>query len=174
MKDTETVKLIDGLPHPNEAAIFNIQQTGYYRVNYDDRNWNLIINQLREDHTKIHVINRAQIIDDALNLARAGLMKYELALDVTSYLHKEGEYIPWEAALSGLQYVDAMLKQTMAYSEFRRYMRTLIDPLYKKIGYQIRPTDKQLDIFLRKLTVKWACKFDNPECKEETKGQRRS
>jgi hypothetical protein len=50
---------------------------------------------------KIHVINRAQIIDDAINLARSGLLSYEIALGVTSYLNKEVEYIPWAAALSG-------------------------------------------------------------------------
>ena len=61
----------------------------------------MIIKQLNEDHMKIHVINRAQIIDDAINLARSGLLSYEIALGVTSYLNKEVEYIPWAAALSG-------------------------------------------------------------------------
>jgi hypothetical protein len=28
MKDTENTKVIDGLPNQDEAAIFNIQQTG--------------------------------------------------------------------------------------------------------------------------------------------------
>ena len=92
---------------------------GYYRVNYDEQNWRLIIQQLREDHTKIHVINRAQIIDDVLNLARAGLLKYQLALEVTTYLNKEDEYVPWAAALSGLEYLDEMLKGTASYGDFK-------------------------------------------------------
>ena len=92
---------------------------GYYRVNYDEENWRLIIKQLNADHTKIHVINRAQIIDDALNLARNGLLRYELALQVTSYLHSETEYIPWAAALTGLRYIEEMLKRTPAYGDFK-------------------------------------------------------
>jgi hypothetical protein len=28
MKDSETIKVIGGLPDKNEAAIFNVQQTG--------------------------------------------------------------------------------------------------------------------------------------------------
>ena len=94
-------------------------QIGYYRVNYDEKNWKLIIKQLNEDHTKIHVINRAQIIDDALNLARVGQLKYELALEVTSYLNSETEYIPWAAALTGLRYLEEMLKRTPAYGDFK-------------------------------------------------------
>ena len=53
------------------------------------------------DHTSIHVSNRAQILDDALNLARAKLLDYETALSLTGYLSKEEEYVPWTAALSG-------------------------------------------------------------------------
>ena len=79
----------------------------------------MIIKQLNEDHTKIHVINRAQIIDDALNLARAGHLKYELALGVTSYLNSETEYIPWAAALTALRHLEEMLKRTAAYGNFK-------------------------------------------------------
>ena len=41
---------------------------GYYRVNYDRKNWDLIIEQLNSDPESIHVLNRAQIINDAFNL----------------------------------------------------------------------------------------------------------
>ena len=47
-------------------------------------------------------------------------------------------------------------------------MRTLIDPHYQRIGYEMLPSDGHLDIFLRKLLVEWACKFDIPECKQQT------
>jgi len=43
---------------------------GYYRVNYDKENWRLIQQQLMMDHTIIPPINRAQIIDDSMNLHR--------------------------------------------------------------------------------------------------------
>jgi len=171
MKDSEKVKVISDLPERNEAAIFNVQQTGYYRVNYDEQNWKLIIKQLNEDHTKIHVINRAQIIDDALNLARVGLLKYELALEVTSYLNSETEYIPWAAALTGFRYLEEMLKRTSAYGDFKTYMRTLIDPLYKRLTYQMQPNDENLDIFLRTSAVAWACGLGHPDCKQETRSQ---
>ena len=34
IKDTENVKVIDGLPNKNEAVIFNVQQTGnlYFHI----------------------------------------------------------------------------------------------------------------------------------------------
>ena len=40
-------------------------------------------------------------MDDALNLAKSGLLAYDTALSVTGYLSKEVEYIPWKASLTG-------------------------------------------------------------------------
>ena len=73
----------------------------FCRVNYDKQNWVLLAEQLLRNHTAIHVINRAQIMDDALNLAKSDLLDYEAALSVTEYLHKEMEYVPWASALTG-------------------------------------------------------------------------
>ena len=79
------------------ACLHNV----FFRVNYDKQNWALLVEQLLRNHTAIHVNNRAQIIDDAFNLARANLLDYETALSVTEYLHKEVDYVPWNSALSG-------------------------------------------------------------------------
>lgn len=73
----------------------------------------------REHFTQIGIINRAQLLDDALNLARAGLLDYATALDVTRYLGNELEYIPWKAALNALGYIDGMLVKTGNFDKFK-------------------------------------------------------
>lgn len=72
LKDTETQTSLQYLPRKDHWIIVNVQQTGYYRVNYDDHNWNLLIQQLLTDHRLIHVNNRGQMVDDVLNLASNG------------------------------------------------------------------------------------------------------
>jgi aminopeptidase N len=170
MSDVEKSKVLTDMPDRDKAVVFNVQETGYYRVNYDLENWRLLIKQLNEDHMKIHVVNRAQIIDDALNLARSGLLSYDVALGVTSYLEKEVEYIPWAAALSGMGYLSKMMKRTPAYGSYKKYMRNLVDPLYNRVGYKSQPGDQPLDVFLRKLAIGWACSLGNKDCIEKTKG----
>ena len=93
--------------------------SGFYRVNYDQRNWKLIMEQLKEDHTKIHVINRAQLMDDAFNLARVGRINYDLLLDMAEYLSKETEFFPWHAAFSGFAYLNNMLEESESYGYFK-------------------------------------------------------
>ena len=54
--------------------IGNLKHSGFYRVNYDDKNWILLIDQLRQNHTAIEKTARAQLIDDSFNLGRAEII----------------------------------------------------------------------------------------------------
>ncbi|XP_040569866.1 aminopeptidase N isoform X2 [Lepeophtheirus salmonis] len=154
----------------NTPVIFNIQETGYYRVNYDDNTWNLIVDNLKTTHEDIHVTNRAQIIDDALNLARSGRLDYNISLSVTSYLAKENNYVPWSSALTGMSYLEKMLRRTAAYGNFKEYIKKLITPIYNDLGYEPKDTDNHLEKLLRVKVIDWACKVGLEDCLNRVKG----
>ncbi|KAI4894399.1 hypothetical protein NFI96_008553, partial [Prochilodus magdalenae] len=100
-------------------VLLNLNLTGYYRVNYDTENWERILNQLNSDHQAVPLINRAQIVDDAFNLARAGMVAVSLALNTTRFLRKETAYLPWQSALNNLDYLYLMLDQTSVYESMQ-------------------------------------------------------
>lgn len=104
-----------------EWVMVNIQETGYYRVNYDEDNWKMLINYLMSPYKfkKIGPINRAQLLDDALNLARAGKLDYKLALNLTRYLVHEKEFVPWQAGFVALSYLGSMFIRTGNYDLFK-------------------------------------------------------
>ena len=82
MKAEKSITLSNLNWNISEWVILNIQETGYYRVNYDRKNWQLIIKHLNKDSFRnISTVNRAQLIDDALNLARAGRLDYAIAFE---------------------------------------------------------------------------------------------
>lgn len=87
----------------------NLAHSGWYRVNYDIANWNRLIKQLNEDFRQLHPIHRAQLIDDAFNLGRAGLVPQTLFLDVVSYLHQEDDPLVFIPALNGLRFMTKFL-----------------------------------------------------------------
>lgn len=97
------------------------QNIGYYRVNYDITNWQLLTDYLKdpETYSKIVSMNRAQIIDDALSLARAGKLDYRVALNLTQYLINERDYVPWRSALIAMSFIDSMLSSGPDYHLFR-------------------------------------------------------
>lgn len=86
---------------------------------YDDTNLGLINNQLTENHLAIPPDNRAQILDDYFNLARANLTSYDNPLDLTQYLVKERDYAPWKAASVSMDFIDVMLFGLTSYNEWK-------------------------------------------------------
>lgn len=106
----------------DQWIIGNIKHSGFYRVNYDESNWNLLIKQLINDHNKIDVINRAQLIDDSFNLGRAGLIDQTLFLKITSYLTNESDPLAFQTAFIGLNYIADMLSiDNEAFELFKVY-----------------------------------------------------
>ena len=127
LKEGQEQKVVQNVGGAQDWVIFNVQETGYYRVNYDHRNWNLLMEQLLKDHEVIPPINRAQILNDALSLARAGELDYNIALNMTRYLTKERDYIPLNAALDGIEYIETMLKRSGGYGSYKVSKVTDID-----------------------------------------------
>ncbi|NXX31203.1 AMPN Aminopeptidase, partial [Nicator chloris] len=124
--DTNSNFKLDG----SSWLLLNLNVTGYFRVNYNQENWDRLLTQLGTNHTVFPVINRAQIIDDAFNLARAKYVNVTLALDTTRFLSKETEYMPWQAALSSLQYFQQMFDRSEVFGAMSRYMKQQVTPLF--------------------------------------------
>ncbi|XP_061414451.1 aminopeptidase N-like [Lethenteron reissneri] len=118
------------LQSADKWVLLNIDEVGYYRVNYDVANWNRLLNQLQTDLEMIPVINRAQIIDDAFNLARAKHIDVKLALNTTLYLVNERKYQPWQATISSLSYFKQMLDRSAVFGNMQKYILQQVIPLY--------------------------------------------
>uniref|UniRef100_A0A8C6VXA8 Aminopeptidase n=1 Tax=Nothobranchius furzeri TaxID=105023 RepID=A0A8C6VXA8_NOTFU len=93
-------------------VLANLHVVGYYRVNYDQNNWERLLGVLSTDHKAIPMINRAQLVDDAFNLARAKIISTVLALRTTKYLKNEREYMPWKSALNNLEFFYLMFDRS--------------------------------------------------------------
>ncbi|CAL4116388.1 unnamed protein product, partial [Meganyctiphanes norvegica] len=169
MKNSETSMKIESLPEKHEWVIFNLQETGYYRVNYDLENWYLLIHQLRSDHSKIHAANRAQIIDDSFDLASAGLLPISTALSVYSYLLKETDFVPWEAAMANMNVLKNMFIDQPTFGALRSYLLSLLIPLYNSIGFEDDHNDHVILQQKRHSAVRWACYLKHNDCNSKAK-----
>ncbi|CAG0894462.1 unnamed protein product [Darwinula stevensoni] len=161
------------LAQNDEWYIINAQQTGYYRVNYDERNWEALNKTLRESHEDIHVINRAQILDDALNLALAGHINYTIALSLTQYLGQEESYIPWATTADNLSYLRRMLETTGKYDQYRAYILSLIKDVLARGDFKfpvledVPPNGDYQDVtevMYKELIWGAACQMREPRC----------
>ncbi|SPP82964.1 blast:Membrane alanyl aminopeptidase [Drosophila guanche] len=154
--------------NPLTWIIANVQQTGYYRVNYTETNWRAIRTALfAANWTYIHEINRAQVVDDLFNLARASYVSYDLALEVLEYLETEINYIPWTSAFNGFNYLSIRLGNDT--NNFGSYIQSLTHKAYQKLGFNETSADSALDIYLRTKVLTWACRYGSADCIRQAK-----
>uniref|UniRef100_A0A673YR56 Aminopeptidase n=1 Tax=Salmo trutta TaxID=8032 RepID=A0A673YR56_SALTR len=145
----------------------NLNVSGYYRVNYDNANWERLLNS-------IPVINRAQLVDDAFNLARAKYIDTTLALRTTKYLRTEREYMPWESALDNLDFFYLMFDRSEIFGDMQAYLKYQVEPLFKHFGNITRnwtdvPTG-HMDQYNQVNAIRVACSTGMEECQTLTKG----
>uniref|UniRef100_A0A182SPU1 Aminopeptidase n=1 Tax=Anopheles maculatus TaxID=74869 RepID=A0A182SPU1_9DIPT len=168
-KDNEKqVKLLDDLPDSEHWVIFNIQLAGLYKVKYDKTNYRLIIAQLNgPNYDAIGLLNRAQLIDDAMDLAWTGQQNYGIAFAMINYLRQEAEYIPWKSALTNLNSLNRILKRTPLYDIFKSYVQYILEPIYERLEVfnMTRKSSDRLDA-IKQLTLiaSWACRFEVGDC----------
>ncbi|XP_025270275.1 puromycin-sensitive aminopeptidase-like protein, partial [Camponotus floridanus] len=155
---------IDGID-PNDWIIVNLQQMGYYRVNYDSSNWQKIANYLKsENYTKIHVLNRAQIIDDAYHFMAANQLNILTFLDLISYLSQERDFVAWFPMFEILEITEDFYKYPET-ALLKSYLIEILDGLIKNVGYEENPDEDDLTKLQRTKALKWACTLGHSECK---------
>lgn len=151
--------------NPQQWFIFNKQQHGYYRVNYDENNWREIIKVLKSPKFEdIHVLNRAQLIDDSMNFAADGYLSYEIALEVVSYLERETDFIPWKAAVNNLEKLDYILKDRPVYGWFKTFVRKLARHAYLKYSWEETDPESLMDRQAREIVIDWTCRMGDERC----------
>lgn len=155
-----------------EWILANVNCRGLYRVNYDLENWARLMNELNTNPQSIPLINRGQLIDDAFNLARAKQISVSLALNSTRFLRTETEFLPWDSAISNLDYFVHMFDRSEVYGPMQVYLRNQVTWLYNffknDTDNSTVPETSSLQ-HSQILAIKVACTNGLPECLDMAK-----
>ena len=165
-KESQSLTLTDVKVPPNQWMVVNLQETGYYRVNYDTRNWQMITDHLMNEKRFKEIVptNRAQLLDDAMNLANAGYLNYGIGLNVTRYLKHEVDYVPLIAGMKVLDFIDGMLYNTVDYDVFKEYYLSRLLKLYERLGFEDPPNSDLLNVFTRSEVLRAVCYLGHQDC----------
>ncbi|CAD6233576.1 GSCOCG00012282001-RA-CDS [Cotesia congregata] len=158
-------------PEENEWLICNKQQFGYYRVNYDKRNWKLIINFLNSAHyNKIHYLNRAKLIDDAFALAESDYIPYAIPFKLTDYLEQEMNYVPWAVFWGHMDrlYFESGLRYSSYYENFKKNVVDLFNKVENSFVYNTLSHDIFNKKSIKMMLLTMTCAFGSDICKDYT------
>ncbi|KAL1451001.1 hypothetical protein WDU94_003301 [Cyamophila willieti] len=115
--------------------LVNREMSVLMHINYDEKNWDLIIAQLKADHTKVPVMNRVQLLVDVNRFSKYNVLTCTKVLDLLSYIAKEDDILPWRAALSFIWGdLDKYMARTEKYEDFKIWARKLIVEKYLRLS----------------------------------------
>ncbi|XP_047022060.1 membrane alanyl aminopeptidase-like [Helicoverpa zea] len=170
MENKTRVFQIANISNEHSWVIFNVQETGLYRVNYDDHSWQIIISALKSNDSKIiHHLNRAKIINDLFALVYADELSFSTLDSALGSLSIESDYSVWYAALRGFSKLWHYYQgdgETLPYLE--QYILRYLDIGISKLGYEPRSTDSFEDLRNRMQLLEFACKLGHNGCVENS------
>ncbi|XP_036429797.1 glutamyl aminopeptidase [Colossoma macropomum] len=155
--------LIDGYSPSTDGLIkVNKEHMGFYRVNHDDNMWNAISQQLLTDYRVFDAADRSGYVDDVFALARADIVNYGNAFNLTKYLADEENYIVWSRVSSSIAYVrDMLASDSELYPKFQKLFRDHVQRISRDLGWD--DTGDQIERLLRETVLGIACQMEDTE-----------
>ncbi|XP_067207963.1 thyrotropin-releasing hormone-degrading ectoenzyme-like isoform X3 [Linepithema humile] len=152
--------------HGKNWIIFNLQQAGYYRVNYDLKNWeNLGYYLYHINHTNIHVLNRAQIVDDAFYFLMQGQLNFNMFWHITSFLVKEIDYVAWYPMIKAVEHMTCVFP-VKGIDRIKNTILNMFELLLRNIKYHDENDKNDFIKYLREEAVRWSCILGNLDCQK--------
>ncbi|XP_062253264.1 glutamyl aminopeptidase [Platichthys flesus] len=151
---------VDGLLKVNNDHI------GFYRVNHDVHLWSMISEQLKNNHKEFDAADRTSYIDDVFAIARADIIDYGNAFNLTMYLTNETDYIVWDRVASSIAYVrDMLVADAALYKKFQKLFGNHVRAISQRLGWNDVGT--QTERLLRETVLSIACQMGDQDALNE-------
>ncbi|EAT35024.1 AAEL012781-PA [Aedes aegypti] len=150
----------------DEWVLFNPNQHGYYRVNYDRRSWTLLVDALKINHHQIPTLSRAQLIDDALALTKTNQLDIDILLEVLDYLPQELNLIPLKAGFKAFRYLHRMLQGNEFYQNYWDHQSKILEQIYDRM--LANSADDHMSRLYRAEVRKVVCELGARKCLQDS------
>ncbi|XP_034249153.1 uncharacterized protein LOC117650017 [Thrips palmi] len=167
-----TADLFISLPDQSASQwlVVNLDRKGFYRVNYDMKNWLLLARFMAEpgQHTVLEVPTRVMLLDDALTLARTGHLDYVTALQYADYLRAEDATHEVFATARDVfaSNVETFVLGSRLDDVYKAWVGQLLSRAIANLGYAAQSSDKTRTGVARGIVMEWACDMDIAACTE--------
>ena len=139
----------------------NAGQTGFYRVNYSNDDWQRLVPAVRA--LELPATDRLGIQNDAYALCRAGLAPVTQFLELArSYVDEEDASV-WSDLASNLRDIEQLVYTEPVHTSYQRFGRELFGPAARRAGWEPRPGEGHMDALLRTTVLGQAGSYEDPE-----------
>ena len=133
---TDKTAALENIP-ADRALKLNLNGAGNYRVEYDDRSWELLLKAL----PKLGVEDRVNLMSDAWALVQAGRAPVSLYFGLIEKLPASTDLAEREQIINVLDFVNGLLVGSSERERFQRYARSLLRPTFATLGWEPKPDE---------------------------------
>ena len=130
----ETANLPNELP-PDRAIKLNVEDAGYYRVEYDDASWKLIEAQL----SRLSEADRVNLLADGWALVEADRKPLSHYLSLINQLLSDDQLAVDDQIIDTFTFINRLLVGDPLRPRFQQYARAVLRPAFNRISWEPEP-----------------------------------
>ena len=143
----------------------NPEQTGFYRVNYQDDDLTALIGPI--ERGELSPSDRLGIQNDAYALARAGLAPVTRFLSIApAYRNEDTAPVASDLAVN-LAGLDSILSEEPYHAKFQAYARDIFAPIGHRMGWEPQDGEGHLDALLRSTVLEALGRYEDSDALSE-------
>ncbi|MBA2435790.1 MAG: M1 family metallopeptidase, partial [Chthoniobacterales bacterium] len=124
---------------PNDKAIkFNVADAGYYRVQYDDASWALLVAQI----PRLSEADRVNLLLDAWALVEANRAPLAQYLSLVDQVVNEDQLAVYDQIIDTLVYLNRLFAGDRVRPRFQQYARAVLRPAFDRVGWEAKTGEK--------------------------------
>ena len=154
LNDSQTDVPLSISSDPNSWFKVNPSQTGFFRVNYSNEDWDRLIPVIRSK--TLSATDRLGIQNDAYALSRAGLLPVSQFLSLADAYRNEDDASVWSDLASNLRDVETLIANQPYHNDYRKFALDIFTSKASLIGWDQRPGEGHLDALLRSTVLSQA------------------
>ena len=149
---TDTVHIATP-PQPDWFKV-NPDQTGFYRVNYTDADWDRLPPAISSG--ALPATDRLGIQNDAFALSKAGLLPITRFLSLAEAYQNETDASVWSDLATNLRDIEGLIGEEPCLEAYRAFGRRLFGPAAQRSGWEPKLGEGHLDSLLRSTVLSQA------------------
>ena len=143
----------------------NTGQTGFYRVNYSNDDWQRLVPAVSS--LELSATDRLGVQNDAYALSKAGLLPISQFLELAGAYVNETDASVWSDLASNLRDIEQLIAGEPVHPTYQEFARGLFGPAARRAGWGPRPGDGHLDALLRTTVLGQAGSYEDREVLRE-------
>ena len=131
---------------PDDKAIkFNVEDAGYYRVEYDRASWDLLVAQVG----RLSEADRVNLLIDAWALVQANRAPLAHYLGLVDKVVGDDQVAVYDQIIDTFTFINRLLAGDPARPRFQQHARAVLRPAFDRVGWEAKPGESSKTMILR-------------------------